>query len=311
MGNETKEALLREITRRYGPVHKLDRSYSLYEAGGGRVRIYIRYSRIHSGNRAFYGLRREDLQRLQGHPSLLCLLWERQSEPLLVPLSEYEEVFESTSPASDGQYKVMVYIQDDGTEFYVAKAGRFNVEGHFGWGQMEILLDSTPMETVPELSHSQIQTLLGGIGAAKGYDVWIPQADRPKLDWSLTECFKCRRDLVSESTSVENILTQVDVIWIRRGSNRLGALFEVEHSTPIYSGLLRLNDIHVAAPSLRPKFSVVAGDSRKSLFVRQLCRPTFRASGLSQLCSFLEYANVYSWHNRVESARRRNRCESR
>jgi hypothetical protein len=38
---------------------------------------------------------------------------------------------------------------------------------------------------------------------------------------------------------------------------------------------------------------------RRSLFVRQLNRPTFRVSGLNQLCTFLEYKNVYGWFQRV------------
>ena len=301
MANERKRAFLKDLQQRYGILHKLGRSQSLYDVGGGAARLYIRYSKVHGNDRTFYGLREEDLQRLQGHPSLVCFLWEGQAEPLFIPLEEYEKVFESTSPARDGQYKVVVHLRDEGTELYVARAGRFNVEGHFGWSQLEALLDASRLEQVPDFSHSQIQTLLGGIGAAKGYDVWVPRPDRAALDWSLTRRFDFRVRLVSGFASVESILEEVDVIWIQRGSNNLGALFEVEHSTPIYSGLLRFNDAHIAAPSLCSRFSIVANDARRGLFVRQLNRPTFRASGLSELCTFLEYVNVYAWHNRVRS----------
>jgi hypothetical protein len=301
MANETKTAFLQELTDRYGSLRKLERSQSLYEIGDGVARVYIRYSRIHSRDRTFYGLREEDLQKLEGRPSLICFLWNGQTEPLLVPFSEYEDVFQSTSPAGDGQYKVQVYLQDDGTELYIAKAGRFNVEGHFGWGEMEALIDSARLETVPEFSHSQMQTLLGAIGATKSYDIWIPSSDRTKLDWSITNRFECRGVLPYGFESVEDSLQEVDVIWIHRGSSELRALFEVEHSTPIYSGLLRFNDIHLAAPGLRPGFSIVANDARRSLFVRQLNRPTFQTSGLNKLCTFLEYANVFGWHNRIRA----------
>jgi hypothetical protein len=153
---------------------------------------------------------------------------------------------------------------------------------------------------VPEFSHSQIQTLLGGIGVGKGYDIWIPKSDRSELDWSITDRFECREVLPHGFELVKDILQEVDVIWIRRGSSQLKALFEVEHSTPIYSGLLRFNDIHLVAPSLYPRFSIVANDTRRALFVRQLKRPTFQASGLSGLCTFLEYINVFGWHRRVK-----------
>ncbi len=51
--------------------------------------------------------------------------------PLLVPFAEFEEVFAEAQPASDGQFKVQVYPREDGTILYVARAGRFNVEGVF------------------------------------------------------------------------------------------------------------------------------------------------------------------------------------
>ena len=301
MANETKTAFLKELNERYGSLRKLGRSQSLFEIGDGVARIYIRYSKVHSENRTFYGLREEDLQELEGHPSLVCFLWNDQVEPLLVPFSEYEDVFQSTSPAGDGQYKAQVYLQDDGTELYIAKAGRFNVEGHFGWGELEALVDSARLGTVPEFSHSQMQTFLGAIGAAKSYDIWIPPSDRVKLDWSVADRFGCCDVLPYGFELVKGILQEVDVIWIQRGSSELRALFEVEHSTPIYSGLLRFNDVHLVAPRLHPRFSIVANDTRRSLFVRQLNRPTFQMSGLGKLCTFLEYVNVFGWYNRIKA----------
>ena len=301
MAKEIKSAFLQELAARYGSLRKLDRSDSLYEIGGGAARVYIRYSRVHPRNKTWYGLRAEDLQRLEGHPSLVCFLWDGQLEPLCVPFSEYEDIFQSLPPASDGQYKVQILLQNDGTELYVAKAGRFNVEWHFGWDKIKSLVDTSHFEVVPELSHSQMQTLLGAIGTAKGFDVWIPQNDRLRLDWSLTDCFQCRDVLPCGFEPVQDILQEVDVVWIQRGSSDLKALFEVEHSTPIYSGLLRFNDIHLMAPNLHLRFSVVAYGTRRSVFVRQLNRPTFRMSGLNELCTFLEYVDVFGWHKRIHA----------
>ena len=303
MADSVKTVFISELAKRYGRLRKLERSQSLYEIGDGAARVYIRYSKLHSGNRPFYGLRQDDLQALEGHPSVVCFLWDDQAEPLLVPFSQYEDVFRSTTPAGDGQYKVQVYLLEDGADLYIAKAGRFNVEGHFGWGELDGLIDATNLRPAPEFSHPQMQTLIGAIGAAKGYDVWVPQSDRPGLDWSLATRFECR-DLVPYGfDQVKGILQEVDVVWIGRGSSELKALFEVEHSTPIYSGLLRFNDIHLVAPTLRPRFAIVANDVRRDLFARQLNRPTFRVSGLSELCTFLEYVNVLGWFNRVTAAR--------
>lgn len=299
MANETKAVFLRKLSTEYGPIRKIGNSQSLYEICNGNARVYIRYSKIHSKNQAFYGLRAEDLQKLEGHPAFICLLWDHQAEPLLIPFSEYEDVFQSTSPARDGQYKVQIYLQDDGTELYIPKAGKFNAEGYFGWSALAVSVDLARYEAIPEFSHSQIQTMLGAIGKIKGYDIWVPQSDRTKLDWSITERFKCCDILPYGFDQIKGIIQEVDVIWIQRGSSDLAALFEVEHSTPIYSGLLRFNDIHLVAPNLRPQFSVVSNDARHGLFIRQLNRPTFQMSGLSKLCTFLEYINVYGWYNRM------------
>jgi hypothetical protein len=229
-------------------------------------------------------------------------LWDGQSAPLLVPFSEYESVFQTTAPAGDGQYKAQVYPQENGTELYIAKAGRFNVESNLGWEALVALVDSSRLRQIPELSHAQIQTLLGGIGASKDHDIWIPPNDRGSLDWTLTPRFEVRDSLPQGFEKAENVLQEIDVIWTRRGSNEIGALFEVEHSTSVYSGLLRFNDIHLISPNARPRFSIVANENRRDVFVRQVNRPTFQASGLTALCNFLDYRDVFLWHTRsIES----------
>ncbi len=300
MASEAKRTFLDELARRYGTLRKLDRSQSLYDVGGDKARIYVRYSKIHGRGQAFYGLREEDLRKLEAHRSIICFLWDGQTEPLLVPFSDYESVFQSLSRAGDGQYKVQVYLRDEGTKLYIAKAGQFNAERYFGWDGLEALVGSASSEPVPDFSHAQIQTLLGAIGATKNYDVWVPPSDREGLDWSISDRFECRSTLPYGFEPAEGILREVDVIWVQKGSTMLRALFEVEHSTPMYSGLLRLNDIYLLMPpSRQPTFSIVANDARRELFVRQLSRPTFRTSGLSNLCSFLEYQDVFGWHKRL------------
>ncbi len=41
MGNRTKELFLKELFNRYGNIHKLEGSQSLYDLGDGAGRIYI------------------------------------------------------------------------------------------------------------------------------------------------------------------------------------------------------------------------------------------------------------------------------
>lgn len=303
MANQVKADFLLGLNERFGEARKLGSSLSLYSVEQDRARIYVRYSKVHNQNRTFYGLRQEDLRQLEGKPSLICFLWDGQKEPLFLRFSDYEEVFHSTCPAADGQFKVQVYPRDGATELYIAQAGRFNVEGSFGWDHLEALVGASELTPMPQFTHSQMQTLLGAIGIAKGFDIWIPSSDRNKLDWSVAETFTCSNVLPAGFQDIERVVQEIDVIWTPKGSSEPRALFEVEHSTPIYSGLLRFNDVHLVAPRLRPRFSVVANDSRRDIFVRQLNRPTFRVSGLGELCTFLDYKDVFSWFRRVLNVR--------
>ena len=299
MANLIKEGFLNDLKKRFGNIRKLDDSLSLYDIGNGVGRVYIRYSKVHSRGQTFYGLRQKDLQKLEGQTSVICFLWQDQKDPIILPYSDFEEVFHSISPASDGQYKVQIFLQDSGTDLYIANAGRFNVEAFFGWEQLESLIDKSHLTSFPTLSHVQVQTLLGSIGAAKGYNIWIPKNDRGKLDWNLTQQFGCDAEIPHEYHRIEDIITEIDVLWIERGAGTLRALFEVEHSTPIYSGLLRFNDVHLMFPSSRATYSIVSNDDRRALFVRQLSRPTFILSKLGENCNFLEYPNVFVWHKRI------------
>ncbi len=300
MSNEIKSRFLGEVETRFGSLRKIGDGQSLYEIGRGQARIYIRYSKLHGRGQGFYGLRLTDLKELTGHASLICFLWDGQECPLLIPFGDYELVFDNLKPADDGQFKVMVYPGEEATELFINRAGRFNVDAFVGWEPLEQIAASSSQQIIPDLSHNQIQTLLGSIGNRKGFNVWIPRDDRIQLDWSVAERFSCFDQLPPSFESIKGIAQEVDVIWLNRGTGLVTALFEVEHSTPIYSGLLRFNDVHLTLPTFKPRFNIVAKEVRRDLFVRQINRPTFISSGLNELCTFLEYVNVFTWHQRVK-----------
>ncbi len=141
MANVIKQGFLNDLNKRFGNIRKLEDSLSLYDIGNGAGRVYIRYSKVHERGQTFYGLRQKDLQKLEGQPSVICFLWQGQKEPIILPYSDFEEVFHSLSPASDGQYKVQIFLQDAGSDLYIANAGRFNVEAFFGWAQLDSIID--------------------------------------------------------------------------------------------------------------------------------------------------------------------------
>lgn len=304
MPNIVKEEFLKKIAEQFGKPIKLPNSLSLFDIGNGAYKLYIRYSKVHSKKQAFYGLRTEDLKQLQASNSVIAFLWDNQAEPLIIPYSEFEDVWSNVSPASDGQIKAQVFLKENQTELYVANAGRFNVEAFLGWQVLDSLIDKSSIKNIPDFNHSQIQTLLGGIGITRGFDIWIPTIDRSKLDWNLTSQFVLKNDIPSRYDRIANTVKEIDVVWLKRGSSELTALFEVEHSTPVYSGLLRFNDLYLCEPHLKLQFNIVSNELRRSLFLRHINRPTFKTSGLSEICNFMEYKDVYNWHKRASEKKR-------
>jgi type II restriction enzyme len=73
---------------------------------------------------------------------------------------------------------------------------------------------------------------------------------------------------------------------------RIGAAYEIENSTAIYSGLLRFADLNIFAPSpLYPMF-IVAPTSRKNRLREQLRRPAFQRLALDKKVRFLSYEAI-------------------
>ncbi|MCC7291897.1 MAG: hypothetical protein IT449_07540 [Phycisphaerales bacterium] len=298
MANLHKAQLLQTLRERFGELRRLSGSQSLFVVGEDAAIIYFRYSKVHERGRTFFGLRDVDLKQLEGRNSFLCLLVDDGSPPIFVPFADFEEVFHSAEPASDGQYKVQLISQEDSRQLYIARKGRFNVEGYVGMGALELSIDSDRLRAPCALTHSQVQTLLGGVGRLKGYEVWIPDHDVATLDWTMTPRYNVAHRIPPGFDDVASILCEVDVVWSSASTSRIEGLFEVEHSTPIYSGLLRFNDLLLTNPALS-RFHIVSNDVRRAVFSRQASRPTFRRSGLSELVSFLEYVNVLDWHSRL------------
>jgi len=298
MANIYKNKNLDLLSSKFGELHKIPGSQSLFTIGDNAARIYFRYSKVYPDGHTFFGLRKVDLQQLEGHNSFICFLLDDGSPPIFIPYSDFEEIFHNAQPASDGQYKVQITSQHDVLELYVARQGRFNIEGYVGFDILERSLNAKNLREIPNLSHSQVQTLIAGIGHAKGYDVFVPDNNVSKLDWSLAKKFQINSTIPHGFETIKPILSEIDVIWIKNGMNSIEGLFEVEHSTPVYSGLLRFNDVLLTDPTIS-QFSIVSNDSRRELFSRQAFRPTFIKSGLSELVSFFEYANIFDWYARL------------
>jgi hypothetical protein len=88
-------------------------------------------------------------------------------------------------------------------------------------------------------------------------------------------------------------IERIDVLWLRGRSIRRA--FEVEHTTSIYSGLLRMADLMALQPNMDIQLYIVAPDERREKVLEEISRPVFsllERSPLSQLCSYVSYSSV-------------------
>lgn len=279
---------------RYGSVRLLGGSQSLAQIGDSGPVIYLRYSKVHPGGRGFYGLREVDLARLDtSGVAFLAFLWDRSPQPLLLPWNAFRGLVRASPVAVDGQRKAQILDAEQGPQLYLAQAGRHSVEAYLGWSILDETVSGSD-SAIPLLTHQQVQTIIGSIGARRGFDVWVPVGDRTRLDWTVAPEFSPSTHPPALAPGAEPAIAQIDVLWLVASTATLFAAFEIEHSTPIYSGLLRFNDVLLSG-GRGEAFNIVAEDHRRADFVRQIGRPTFVRSGLSERCGFLTNDEVYRW----------------
>jgi len=93
-------------------------------------------------------------------------------------------------------------------------------------------------------------------------------------------------------------IKMIDVIWIRLKAPICA--FEVEATTLIYSGLLRLSDLMTSIPSINMQLFIVAPAEKQQKVMQELSRPTFKHIGLSEYCRFISIEELESLLSKVE-----------
>lgn len=151
-------------------------------------------------------------------------------------------------------------------------------------------------------THTEIQAKLRDIGLFEGFDVWV--ADRGAV-WNREPLGAgCLLDLpVVAAERTRAVMRLIDVIWFRKGAGHPVRFFEIEHSTSVYSGLLRFNDVMIDFP-IPEAFIVGEGGKTRAKFEREISRRTFEHSGLRAVTKFLSYDQVrQTWRTYQEVGR--------
>ncbi|PWB90116.1 type II restriction endonuclease [Methylocystis sp. MitZ-2018] len=127
-------------------------------------------------------------------------------------------------------------------------------------------------------THTEVQAWLRDLGRALGYEVWVAANDRGRIHNGGqlgAECLDSLPVSIENAPSADSIRL-IDILWIDRNRTRVVAAFEVEHTTSIYSGIVRMLDLALSSDlHAADGLFLVAPDAREGEVRAQLRRPAF------------------------------------
>jgi len=152
--------------------------------------------------------------------------------------------------------------------------------------QAVTVADATPQ-------HVEVQWALAKLGRNLGCKCWIASNDHSK-SWN-NEAFKSLTlpslPNLNIGDEAQKLVNLIDVIWIANG-NHVIAAFEIESTTSIFSGLLRIADLKISCPNLAIPCYIVVPGSRSQEVIRQLSRPSIQWLELHQSCGFITFEDL-------------------
>lgn len=167
---------------------------------------------------------------------------------------------------------------------------------------VEVTVPDKDMEIAPvampdaEIRESiKIQALLAEIGSRIGMQIWLPPADRAAVvaEWRGDHPPPLERLPLNYDDTTIRTIQQIDVLWLKGRS--IKRAFEVEHTTSIYSGILRMADLLALQPNMDIRLHLVAPAERREKVFQEVRRPVFSLldrGPLAEACTYLSYDSV-------------------
>ncbi len=164
--------------------------------------------------------------------------------------------------------------------------------------------DETPSPTKESSAHTDIQGLLLNLGSEMGFDIWVARNDKGKSASGVKfgDLSRMKASLPLQFDDATNkTIELIDVLWLK--GNAIVAAFEIESTTSIYSGLLRMADLIAMQPNLNIPLYLVAPDERREKVFAEVNRPTFSRLNpkLAEICRFISFTALRDKLNQVQS----------
>lgn len=166
-------------------------------------------------------------------------------------------------------------IQSEGRELSTEDVAR--IEKQIAKRHREIKAEETEEDL-----HTEMQYTLLKIGNSLGYDVIAASNDRSRNykgnQFSAISLASFPEMAVEKETL--NTIGLIDVVWFEKGTSRVVAAFEVEKSTSIYSGILRLSDLALSFSDQSADLYLIVPGNREKDVILQLTRPSIKNGNL-------------------------------
>ena len=162
-----------------------------------------------------------------------------------------------------------------GNDEYLSEAERIKLEKNIVKRQKEI--QEAKQE---EKLHDEMQYHLLKIGISLGFDVTPASNDKSKSFGGQSFSFISMPTFPELPCNKETQTTikLIDVLWFEKGTNNIIGAFEVEKSTSIYSGILRLSDLYFSISDGDEVFYIIIPNHREKDVEHQLNRPAIKNS---------------------------------
>jgi hypothetical protein len=140
----------------------------------------------------------------------------------------------------------------------------------------------------------KMQSLIARIGELMGMKIWLPRNDRSLVmqNWTPDPGVLLEKLPLNYDETTLRTVEQIDVLWFRGRS--IVRAFEVEHTTSIYSGILRMADLIALQPNMNIDLHIVAPGARRDKVFQEITRPVFAflERPLHEICTYISYDSL-------------------
>lgn len=306
--NKNTKDFVTKMEKRYGKSERVAKGFVLNF--GQQITCGIRYSKLYKkGNtaNAFFAIEQNFIESKFGEETksplgIYGVFLLDNKDTLVIPHSFFADILKS-SPTN----RVHVDKRDD--KYFLRISGhqpfevteflnKFPIPPNEKIEPEPLIIEPVENQEQSIREHLRIQYFLIKFGRAAGYTVWVaPQDKHLEYDGEkFSDLSLSHLPNFGFDANTNSIIQNIDVLWVE--GNVIHKAFEIESTTSVYSGLLRLSDLILAQPNTTIDLNIVAALSRRETVKRNVLRPSFHA--LRRKCSYISFEEVIKKYELVK-----------